>query len=36
MGGMGQNQKGIKKKPTCNYLEFSRAKVADEKVHLSS
>jgi hypothetical protein len=24
------------KKPTCNYLEFSRAKVADEKVHFSS
>jgi len=30
MGGMGENQKGGRKKkksPTCNYLEFSRAKV---------
>jgi len=35
MGGMGENQKRPKKRkkgsPTCNYLEFSMAKVADEK-----
>jgi hypothetical protein len=31
----GKTKKEIKN-PTCNYLEFSMAKVADEKVHLSS
>jgi hypothetical protein len=36
MGGMGGKPKRKKKNPTCNYLEFSRAKVDDEKVHHSS
>jgi hypothetical protein len=34
-GRNGGKPKRKKKKPTCNYLEFSRPKVADEKIHLS-
>jgi hypothetical protein len=39
MGGMGENQKGKKKEkesPTCNYLEFSTAKVADKEYFKTS